>query len=80
MSYPGACKECGGDTGQDRIDGLVTEIEALKARLDKYRDALASIKTECEVCNWNCEVCDRDFDMTETDLYMYVDEALKESK
>jgi hypothetical protein len=44
------------------------------------RHGLQSAKRDCEDCDWRCFVCGHDPDMTGTDLYSYLKEALEGRK
>lgn len=49
----------------------------LAAEVDRLRKALESVKDDIEGCDWRCTRCGVDPEMKDTDVYMYVTEALK---
>jgi hypothetical protein len=47
---------------------------------EAFRHGLRSAIRDCEVCDWSCAACGHDPDMTGTDLYSYLKEALEGRK
>lgn len=46
------------------------------AEIRRLREALEFVKSDLENCDWTCKQCFRDYGMTDTDIYLWVRDAL----
>lgn len=46
------------------------------AEVKRLREALELVKGDMENCDWSCPRCHHEYEMTETDMYLWTRDAL----